>query len=131
MSLRLAVGTLWVLTTLFFARVVGQLMVMAGVAPFLPPADAWYSGLLPYPLLLPAQCLILALQIKLNIDAARPNHRFSSLSSRTARVLIITSAVYAAAMIVRYALTQTHEIPVAFHLVLAAYLYTLGRLHRG
>jgi len=39
--------------------------------------------------------------------------------------------VYAVAMVVRYALTQTHEIPVAFHFVLAGYLYTLGRLHQA
>lgn len=131
MSLRFAVGMLWVLTALFFLRVVGQLLVMVDVAPFLPPPDAWYSGLLPYPLLLPAQCLILAAQFKLNIGAAHSNRRFSKLGPRTARALIVVSGIYAAAMIVRYALTQTHEIPVVFHLVLAAYLYTLGRLHRG
>lgn len=131
MSLRSRIRVLWALTGLFFLRVAGQLLVMLGVAPLLPPPDAWYSGLLPYPLLLPAQCLILAAQVKFNADAARSGARFSNLKTTTARGLVIASAVYAVAMAVRYALTRTHEIPVAFHFVLAGYLYMLGRLHQA
>ena len=52
---------LWFLLALFAVRVVGQLLVVAGRAPFLPPMDEWQSGLLPYPLLLASQILILAL----------------------------------------------------------------------
>jgi hypothetical protein len=39
--------------------VLGQLLVAAGLAPWLPPIDQWQSGLLPYPLLLASQILIL------------------------------------------------------------------------
>jgi hypothetical protein len=52
---------LWTLLALFALRVLGQLLVLLGVAPFLPPMDDWQSGLLPYPLLLASQVLILAL----------------------------------------------------------------------
>lgn len=45
-----------------------------------------------------------------------------------ARALRWLSYAYAASMVIRYALTRSHLIPVAFHLVLAAYLFTLARL---
>src|SRR5688572_15464260 len=52
---------LWILLALFVLRVVGQLLVVTGRAPFLPPMDEWQSGLLPYPVLLSSQIAILAL----------------------------------------------------------------------
>ncbi|PYO37218.1 MAG: hypothetical protein DMD86_03345 [Candidatus Rokuibacteriota bacterium] len=47
------------LTALFAARVLGQALVAFLDVPLLPPMSAWYSGLLPYPILLPTQLLIL------------------------------------------------------------------------
>ena len=49
---------LGILLSLFVLRVLGQLLVVAGAAPFFPPMDEWQSGLLPYPLLLASQIVI-------------------------------------------------------------------------
>ena len=48
---------LWVLLGLFVLRVVGQALVAFLGVWFLPPMQAWYSGLLPYTYLLPAQLI--------------------------------------------------------------------------
>ena len=46
---------LWICIALFFVRVLGQIEVLLLAPDWLPPMAAWYSGLLPYPILLPAQ----------------------------------------------------------------------------
>jgi hypothetical protein len=43
------------LALLFLLRVVGQILVAFLGVRFLPPLEDWYSGLLPYPILLPVQ----------------------------------------------------------------------------
>ena len=52
---------LWCCIALFFARVVGQIEVWLVAPNWLPEASAWYSGLLPYPILLPTQIAMLML----------------------------------------------------------------------
>src|SRR4051794_33955218 len=52
----------------FFLRVLGQSLVAAGAAGWLPPMSEWYSGLMPYPLLLPTQLVMLAVQAKISRD---------------------------------------------------------------
>ena len=99
----------------------------------------WYSGLLPYPLLLPAQIAILAVQACISLQLARGHGMFVRPRPRVGRVLIVFSVVYFAAMALRYAVTMTWyperrwlgtgTIPIVFHWVLAAYLFTLGRHH--
>ena len=116
-----------VLTVLFAGRVLGQALVAFAGVTWLPAMDAWYSGLLPYPVLLPAQILILLVQVKLNLDARRGRGLFARPRPRLGRTVKVVSYFYAAAMLARYVLTGTHAIPVAFHLVLAAYLFLLGR----
>ncbi len=56
---------LGILTLVFAARVLGQLLVAVFGIGFLPPMDAWYSGLIPYPALLPIQIAILAIQLEI------------------------------------------------------------------
>ena len=58
----------WVCATLFALRVVGQALVACTDVAFLPPMAAWYSGVIPYSLLLPIQLVILALQIRIGMD---------------------------------------------------------------
>jgi hypothetical protein len=122
------VQLLWALTVLFLARVLGQVLVAFAGVTVLPPNESWYSGLLPYPLLLPLQMVILALQVKLNLDAARGTGLLTRPRPRLGRGLRCIGSLYALAMVVRYLVTGTHAIPVAFHLVLAAYLLILARL---
>ena len=125
-----AAAVLTVLTLLFLARVAGQaLVVFVGVA-WLPPVESWYSGLLPYPVLLPAQLVILAAQAVLDRAAWTGRAWLVRPRPEAARRLRWFSYAYAVAMAVRWAVTGTHGIPVVFHWVLAAYLYTLAGLWR-
>ena len=111
------------LTLLFAARVAGQALVAFFDIGWLPPMEAWYSGLLPYPILLPIQLVIVAGQAALDWRVWR---RGVAPRPRVARALRGVSYVYALAMLVRLVLTRTHVIPIAFHWVLAGWLYTLG-----
>ncbi|MBI4637381.1 MAG: hypothetical protein HY727_13620 [Candidatus Rokubacteria bacterium] len=127
------------LAFLFLLRVVGQALVAFLDVRWLPPMGEWYSGLLPYPLLLPSQIVILLVQTKISLDFARGQGVFVVPRPRAARPLLVASAVYFGAMVVRYAVSMTLHperrwlgmgtIPIVFHWVLAAYLFTLGRYH--
>ncbi len=55
---------LGVLSLAFAARV--QLLVAVFDVTFLPPMEAWYSGLIPYPALLAIQLVILAVQLEIS-----------------------------------------------------------------
>jgi hypothetical protein len=126
MSRRVAVA-LTILTVLFFARVAAQAVVALAGPSWLPPMDAWYSGLLPYPVLLPVQAVILGVQVAISRQVWRGAGFFSRPRARLGGALGAFSYVYALAMLGRWVLTGTHVIPIAFHWVLAAYLFTLGR----
>jgi hypothetical protein len=120
------------LTVLFAARVVGQALVAFAGVPWLPPMDAWYSGLLPYPVLLPIQLVILGFQAAIDRDVWRGHGVFARPSDRMARRLRWFACAYALAMLVRLLVTGTHLIPVVLHWGLAAYLLTLaGRPRAG
>jgi hypothetical protein len=54
-----AAALLWSCIALFAARVLGQFEVLLVSPDWLPGMEAWYSGLLPYYLLLPVQIAIL------------------------------------------------------------------------
>ena len=112
------------LTLLFALRVAGQALVAFFDVGWLPPMEAWYSGLLPYPILLPTQLAILAGQVTL--DGCVWRRGGLAPRPRLARSLRGLSYVYALAMLGRLVLTRTHVIPIAFHWVLAGWLYTLG-----
>jgi hypothetical protein len=119
--------------------VAGQALVAFVDVAFLPPMGEWYSGLLPYPLLLPAQIAILAFQAMVARAFWTGRGVLVTPRPRLGRVLIVASAVYFAAMVVRYAVTMTLHperrwvgtgtIPIVFHWVLAAWLYVLGHFH--
>jgi hypothetical protein len=127
---------LWTLTGLFFARVLGQALVALFEPRSLPPMAEWYSGLLPYPMLLPIQVVMLAVMAKVNGDVSCRSGFFATSRPRLGRFLRAFSYVYVAAMVLRYVLTMTLHperrwvhgtIPIVFHWVLAGYLWTLGR----
>lgn len=96
---------LWVTLGLFLFRVIGQVEVWLLAPDWLPPMDARYSGLLPYPVLLPAQ------------------------------IMLLMAMVYFGVIVVRLALTiRTHgdefylhgAIPIAFDWALALFLLALA-----
>ena len=130
-------AALWVLSLLFLGRVAGQALVVCCAVTWLPPMEAWYSGLLEYRWLLPAQVLILAVQAWVAADLTRGQGWWARPRRTLGRWLIAASAVYIAGMVVRYALTMTWHperrwlgrgtIPIAFHLVLASWLWVLAQ----
>ena len=133
---RLYVVVLVILTFAFFLRVLGQGLVAFFQVGFLPALDAWYSGVLPYPILLPIQIVMLAMQAKISLDIGRGSGFFAVWRPRAGKILCWLSYVYAGGMVLRYILTMSVHperrwfggtIPIFFHLVLAAYLFVLGR----
>jgi uncharacterized protein len=121
---------LWILLGLFALRVLGQLLVVAGVAPFLPPIDQWQSGLLPYPALLVSQVVILVVFATACVQFARGIGYFVRPQRWLATPLWIVGWIYAVGMIVRYALLRRDAIPVVFHIVLATFLLVIAHYHR-
>jgi hypothetical protein len=123
-------------TLLFVGRVLGQLLVALFDVGFLPPFERWYSGLLPYPALLPVQFVMIAIMVKIVRDFARGGGYFVTLAPRTGIVLQVLGALYFLSMAIRYVVTMwlhpelrwfTGTIPIWFHFVLAAFVFTLGR----
>jgi hypothetical protein len=130
---------LGVLTALFTLRVVGQALVAFLDVSFLPPMEQWYSGLMPYPILLPTQLAMIVVMVIIVRDVARGARVFSVPRRRAGTLLVWSSYLYALSMVVRYVVTMAlyperrwfgHTIPIWFHFVLAAFVYSLGRYHR-
>lgn len=121
---------LWILLALFALRVAGQLLVVTGHAPFLPPMDDWQSGVLPYPLLLASQIVILGVLATVCLQFSRGMGFFVQPRRWLATPLLITGWMYAVGMILRYALLRRDAIPVIFHVVLASFLLLVAQHHR-
>ena len=60
-----------VLLALFLLRVVGQIVVATAGPRWLPPMARWYSGLMPYRYLLPAQIVFLIVMTTMTVSVAR------------------------------------------------------------
>lgn len=125
-------------TLLFILRVCAQILVAVVDIGFLPPFEQWYSGLLPYPVLLPIQILIIGVMLKIVLDFARRSGFFATPKPRAAVFIKWFSYVYFLSMGARYVVTMTlypelrwftGTIPIWFHMVLAAFLYTFSHYH--
>jgi hypothetical protein len=130
--------TLWGLLFLFILRVAGQLLVVIGWGWFLPPMHQWYSGLLPYRFLLPAQILIIILYAKICWGFTRGQGLLVAPRRKIGRALLTFGASYLIGMLLRYPITMALYperrwtgglIPIFFHLVLSAFILSLGRHH--
>lgn len=129
---------LWLLASLFLLRVLGQILVASLQVTWLPPMAQWHSGLMPYPMLLPVQVLILMVMMKIGRDFSRGEGFFVRPRRLLGRPLVWFSVLYAASMVLRYVVTMALHperrwfggtIPIIFHWVLAGYLFVLGRYH--
>jgi hypothetical protein len=127
------------ITVLFAGRVLGQALVAFVGVPWLPPMEQWFSGMIPYPLLLIIQLLMLMLMIKITAAIWRGKGAFADVRPHWSGILMKFSAVYASLMVVRYILTMILHpemrwfgdiIPIIFHFVLAGFIFVLGRYHR-
>ncbi len=116
----------------------GQLLTAVIDVSFLPPFERWYSGLIPYSLLLPLQVGLLALMVMIVRNFFRGRGFFISLTFRTGLIIKHLSYLYALVMAARYVVTMTLHpelrwftgtTPIWFHFVLASFLFTLGHFH--
>ena len=119
-----------IFTILFVVRVAGQIIVVLAQPRWLPPMKDWYSGLVIYPILLPAQIAIIALMIVMirQVAAGAPPNR------PLAAGLIVFGVLYALSMVVRFVILRRRHpdyrwfeggmIPIVFHWVLAGFLLT-------
>jgi hypothetical protein len=129
---------LWTCIALFFIRVVGQIEVLLVAPPWLPPMSAWYSGLLPYPMLLPLQIALLMLMCTIAIRKSAAVSTARIAHSGGASILRALAILYFAVMVARLAWCVHRNgsdyylhgaIPIAFHWVLALFVLALLR-HR-
>jgi uncharacterized protein len=130
---------LWALLGLFVLRVTGQVLVAFLDVNWLPPMQAWYSGLVPYEYLLPSQILVIALMVKICLDFTRGRGVFIEPHRFFAIYWLYFGYVYLAVMIARYPV-QMHlhpesrwfgdVIPIIFHWVLATFVILVGLYHR-
>jgi hypothetical protein len=124
------------LAILFFARVLAQCVQFFFPLSFLPPFAAWQSGVLPYPMLIAVQVVIIIFMIKIIKRYLRsqvvPN-------AKTGGMLIILGSIYFFLMGFRMIAGLTFAprgswfhalLPTFFHLVLAAFILTVGFFHK-
>jgi len=97
--------TPWIAVAVFAARICGQALAAAGESAWLPPMTDWYSGLIPWTLLLPLQLLILvAMSILATLHALGESTGAPRFSSRFRKAVLSFAAVYLAAMMIRFVL---------------------------
>jgi hypothetical protein len=121
-------------SALFLLRVAGQVLVVLRSPAWLPPMGQWH--LMPYRLLLPIQIGFLALMALIEISLFRGWAPLGRAEPAFGRFLIGFSFLYAGVMAVRYAVRMYRRpgerwfggaIPIVFHFVLAAFLFTWGK----
>ena len=137
--MRWQVVLLWPLLALFLLRVAGQAAVLIAHPAWLPRMEHWYSGVLSYRVLLPAQLLLAAVMGLAAMDLTRGSGVFAERRPDLGVVLLAASVIYAVAMAARAWLRITQgtghrwyeagTIPTAFHFVLAAFLFTFASWH--
>jgi hypothetical protein len=129
---------LWLFTVLLIGRVLGQIVVVLRAPRWLPPMEQWQSGLLPYPMLLAGQAVVLTLMIWISIDFSRRAGFWVAPHPRLGLAAVWWSYLYAGAMVVRYVIRMARRpdqrwlggtIPIIFHTVVAAFQWTFGMYH--
>ncbi len=127
---------LWVLLGLFALRVGGQILVMLWRPGWLPPAEQWYSGVIPYPYLLAFQILFLFLMTSMILGLHPGKGPFGPPSRGFSRLSIAFSVPYFGFMVYRWVFRVLLNpgrrwydtlIPIVFHCVLATFLVVYGR----
>ena len=123
-----------VLLALFLGRVIGQILAATIAPSWLPPMPRWYSGLMPYRYLLPTQIVFLTVMTVVTLSVARRSVPLGATAPAVGTWITRASYAYALGMVVRavrYARTPPERrgvlIPIVFHFVLAAFLFTYGR----
>src|SRR2546428_5757236 len=133
---RIYAAVLWLLSSLFAARVLGKAVQRWAPQNFLPEFYAFQGSNLPYWLLLSAQLLILAAMVfaSLRVQTGR-----LALGRRAGTVTAWAGGIYMAVALVRIVVGLAVPaapdwfrawIPAIFHVVLAAFVLSLALYHR-
>jgi hypothetical protein len=131
---------LWAFTILLLGRVIGQLVVAASAPRWLPPMEQWQSGLVPYPVLVAVQIVVLALMVSIAADVSRGAGFWVEPRPRLGAAALWWSYLYFGAMVARYAIRMMRRpdqrwlggtIPIIFHSVVAAFQWTFGTFQRA
>lgn len=122
-----------------YLRVIGQIIVVSYAPRWLPPMQQWQSGLLPYPVLLFGQIIVLTLMTWICVDFARGTGRLVDPRWPSAGTTYMwIGGLYFGGMILRYIVWMWRRpdqrwfggtIPIIFHSVVAAFLFAFGRYH--
>jgi len=130
---------LWLFTCLLLLRVIGQIVVVLRAPRWLPPMEQWQSGLLPYPVLLAGQIVVLTIMVWISVNVLQGSGIFiDPRRPEMGRAIVWFSYVYFGGMVVRYAIRMSRRpdqrwfggtIPIIFHSFVAAFLFTFGRYH--
>jgi hypothetical protein len=129
---------LWLFTVLLAGRVAGQLVVAAWAPRWLPPMNAWQSGLLPYPALVAGQAVVLTLMAWISWDFTSGAGFWVEPHPSLGLAAVWWSYLYFGAMVVRYAVRMARRpdqrwlggtIPIIFHSLVAAFQWTFGMYH--
>lgn len=125
----------WLLTGLFCIRVIAQPSALLINSRFLPAFESWHGGVLPYPILLITQLLILLWMIR----TTRKFETCTVLASYRIGVnVLIIASIYFIVMFARLILGITifseirwfaSPLPAFFHMVLASFLLFYGHFH--
>jgi uncharacterized protein len=131
---------LWIFTILLAGRVAGQLVVAWRAPRWLPPMEQWQSGLVRYPVLVFWQGVVLALMTWTSADFTRGAGFWMAPPAGMGTTATSIAYGYFTAMVVRYAVRMRRRpdqrwlggtIPIMFHSVVAAFLWTFGTYHAG
>ena len=129
---------LWLFTVLLFLRVMGQIIVVLYAPRWLPPMHQWQSGLLPYPVLLLGQAIVLTVMVWIAIDFSRGTGIFVQPYPDRGRYVLWFSYLYFGGMVLRYVIWMWLRpdqrwfggtIPIIFHCVIAAFIFTFATYH--
>jgi uncharacterized protein len=129
---------LWILTVLLISRVAGQLIVARWAPRWLPPMEQWQSGLLPYPVLVAGQAIVLTLMIWISMDFSRGAGFWVRPRPTLGLAALWWSYLYFGAMVVRYIVRMIRRpdqrwlggtIPIIFHSLVAAFQWLFGTYH--
>jgi hypothetical protein len=123
-------------TVLLLARVIGQLVVVLFAPRWLPPMEQWQSGILPYPVLLASQIVVLTFMVLISADFVRGSGFFVQAHPLGGQFSVWFGGVYFAGMVARYIIRMKRHldqrwlggtIPIVFHSFVAAFLFTWGK----
>ena len=123
------------LLALFLLRVLAQPLSLIIDTPLLPRFESWHSGVLPYPVLVAAQILIIAwfarTAWRFGKGEVVPRHRRGVffLLFGSAYFLFMLARLLLGLTIMRDSRWFTSYLPTTFHLVLASWLLVYGQFH--